>query len=255
MTEKKETAEQKLLKIIETQGGAPQASAPLAKSEQVASQVASAVKSSGLPPISLDSILGPLLSVFKGSASGVSLGMREINNVLLGIVVILAGLFVLNIFSGTRLLKTKVVFKVDAQGIKFSDNLTPQVKVISNYLDNIGKRNIFQPYEKKAVQVSDDTGMDAKHIVTMAKNLKLVGISWLDSPDTASAMIEDTQSGSTYFLKVGEKINDVTIKNIYADRVILTFEGEDAVIKLWNVHIKSIFFMELFFYHASILTF
>ena len=49
------------------------------------------------------------------------------------------------------------------------------------------------------------------------KDLKLVGISWLDSAESASAMIENTQSGVTYFLKSGEQINSVTVKQIFAD--------------------------------------
>lgn len=233
MADKKETAEQKLLKIIETQGGgttpAPGASV---QDAQVARQIASAVKGSGLPPISLDSVLGPLLAFFKGGAPGMQFGIREINNVLLGVVVLLTGLFMLNMFSGARMLKAKVNFNISADSIKSSENFIPQMKAVSDYLANIGQRNIFKPYEKKAVEITADVEADVNKISSLAKNFKLVGISWLDSPDTASAMIEDTQTGNTYFLKVGDKVNNITIKNIYADRVILTHDGEDAVIKL-----------------------
>lgn len=237
MAEKKETAEQKLLKIIETQGGGAQAAAQAApgasaRDAEAAAQIASAVKSSGLPPISLDAVFAPILALLKGGAAAPSFGIREINNLLMGTVAVLVSLFIFNIFSGTRMLKAKVDFDVSGETVKRSESFIPQMKAFSVYLANIGERNIFQPYEKKEVAMTVETGMEANKIASMAKNLKLVGVSWLDSPDTASAMIEDTQSGNTYFLEVGDKVNNVTIKNIYADRVILTYDGEDAVIKL-----------------------
>ncbi len=51
-----------------------------------------------------------------------------------------------------------------------------------------------------------------------AKGLKLVGISWGKTP---VAMIEDTASRETSFLKAGQFINEVQVKVILKDRAIL----------------------------------
>ena len=51
-----------------------------------------------------------------------------------------------------------------------------------------------------------------------AKGLKLVGISWGKTP---VAMIEDTVSRETSFLKAGQFINEVQIKAILKDRAVL----------------------------------
>ncbi len=61
---------------------------------------------------------------------------------------------------------------------------------------------------------------------------KLVGIAWLDLPETASIMIEDTQKKETFFLKQGEQLEGVTVKTIYTDRAVFSHENEETTIKL-----------------------
>ncbi len=52
-----------------------------------------------------------------------------------------------------------------------------------------------------------------------AKTLKLVGISWGETP---IAMIEDTTKKETSFLKAGEFSNEIQVKTILKDRVVLS---------------------------------
>jgi type II secretory pathway component PulC len=58
----------------------------------------------------------------------------------------------------------------------------------------------------------------------MTQNLKLVGISWSNDPD---AMIEDTKTTRTFFVKRGQMISEVKVKDIARDKVVLTYDGED----------------------------
>lgn len=231
--EKKETAEQKLLKIIEN----PRDSAPPASNadQDTAEKVAAAVKGPAISSLALPPFLNPILDLFKGKIpAGFSLGLKEIN-IFLGVgSAIVMIFFIGNVLSGIELLKNKDSFTVtfEAKNGKEIVTFAPTLKQISEYLDNINKRNIFQPFEKKAVEKATALPAEANNIAAMAKDLKLVGISWLDSPASASAMIEDTQTGITYFLKPGETIKEMTIKTIYADRVILSYQGEEAIIKL-----------------------
>ena len=69
-------------------------------------------------------------------------------------------------------------------------------------------------------------------LVEQMAKYKLVGISWLDLPETASVMIEDMQKNKTFFLKQGEQLEGVTVKAIYTDRAVFSHENEETTIKL-----------------------
>ena len=232
----KETAEQKLLKIIEASQGqeaAPLKSTPSSGSEGLAQEIAAAVKGPGIP--SFSNTFETLLGFFKPkSASGPALafGPREINRILSVSVILVLCAFSANVFSGIHLLSRKVAFSVDTKTLPSEASFFPSVAAITDYLVNIKKRNIFQPYEKKEEEQVETTSLGSSRILGMIRKFKLVGISWLDSPESASAMIENVDSGATQFLKAGDKINDVTIKEIFADRVLLTYQGEELVLKL-----------------------
>lgn len=237
--EKKETAEQKLLKIIETSQAAPAAaaSAPAMQASSAATAVAAAVKGTGLPPISASSLLAPFLGILKGksfAAPGVDIafGPREVNRALMLAVAIVVFLAFSSFFSGMKMLRQKVDFSIDTKNAQNEEAVIPATKSMTLYLANIQKRNIFLPYEKKEVALEDLASPEAKNITALVKDLRLVGISWLDSPESASAMIEDTKTGNTYFLKQGDNVNELTIKNIFADRIVLSYQGEELAIKL-----------------------
>jgi len=198
--------------------------------------IAEAVKSTGLPPISVGSLLAPLLGIFKGKSfapgADIAFGPREVNRVLVLAVAIAVFLAFSSFFSGMKMLKQKVDFSIEAKAVQNEGAIIPPTKSIALYLNNIKTRNIFLPFEKKEVALEDTLLPEARNITAMVKDLKLVGISWLDSPESASAMIEDTKTGNTYFLKQGDNVNDLTIKSIFADRIVLSYQGEELAIKL-----------------------
>ncbi|MBF0330548.1 MAG: hypothetical protein HQL17_01320 [Candidatus Omnitrophica bacterium] len=200
---KKETAEEKLLKIIEAtkkaKGGA--SSAPVA--------VAAA------RPSSLQLLLSP----------------QHINMAL--IAAVLAGFLFLvyQIKSGVSLLNEDVMISTDASAPQANDAQSlPAIKDVVYYLDKISARNIFQPYEKKAdegVSTAGDTALKGR----LAK-YKLVGVAWLDVPESATVMIENTSTHETRFLREGDKIDDVTVKTIFTDRVVFSYANEEMTVKL-----------------------
>ena len=149
---KKETAEQKLLKIIEAQGSASKESpspapAQIIPQPTVAQEVASSVKSSGLPPVSIPPLVSSLLNLFKGGFSvknsALSIGLKEINNFFVAVIVLIVVLMALTVFSGVALLKHKMNFKISASALKMSENFVPAMADIAQYLENIKRRNIF----------------------------------------------------------------------------------------------------------------
>ena len=199
---KKETAEEKLLKIIE------------------ATKKAKGGASSGAESSAL----------VKTSKSKLFISVRQLNAVL--IAAVLAGFLFLiyEVQSGVSSLNEDVSISVDAVTPKENVNiLVPQMKSVAYYLDRIVARNIFQPYDKKAVEqgAAGQVGIQAK----MSK-YKLVGVAWLDVPESATVMIEDVARKETRFLREGDKIEDVKVKTIYTDRVVFSYANEEITIKL-----------------------
>ena len=201
MANKKETAEQKLLKMIEAAGtGGPE----LAK-----------------------------LQTKTAKKQNVLTVVRASNRLLLVGVIVCALLLANEVMQGMNLLGRSVRFSVDQGMVKRAINtqgLIPTIQKISFYLAGPKRRNIFEPYEKK---VAPNTEMSEKNrlIAQKTSHLRLVGIAWLDRIDTASAMIEDTQKNITYFLRQGEQVDDINIKTIYADGVALGYENEEIIIR------------------------
>jgi len=98
--------------------------------------------------------------------------------------------------------------------------ITP-LKELSFYEEAVSRRDIFNPPAKGYAKSALDT---APKISELTKNLNLVGIYWGTYPE---AMIEDTEAKKTYFLKRGDPISGLRIKNILKDRIILEYQGEE----------------------------
>ncbi len=200
---KKETAEEKLLKIIEATKKAKGLSSPAAAASSIA----------------------------KPSQRRISISTQQINGIL--IAALLAGfIFLVNeIRSGNVLLNEDVSIAVDVAAPKDASGIdVPQMKNISYYLDKITLRNIFQPYDKKAVEQGGVAGKLS--LQARLSKYKLVGVAWLDVPESATVMIEDTVKHETRFLREGDKIEDVKVKTIYTDRVVFSYANEEITIKL-----------------------
>jgi hypothetical protein len=196
----KETAEQKLLKILEASG-------------QSLPKAGGGFPTGKKPPFKLQFSI-QMLNVL----------------LILGIVVCLVVLG-LEFQSGSALLQGQVDLTLDDQVPHRSTEVAfPKAKDISYYAQKISSRNIFKPYEKE--QLAKATGPVKSSLANKLSKYKVVGIAWLDLPESISVMIEDTKTNMTYFLREGEKLDDVTVKTIYTDRVVLSCENEEITIKL-----------------------
>lgn len=198
-SKKKETAEQKLLKMIEDSSGAD-VSVSKTKQKVVKKQNTLSVMKL-LNKLLIIGVLGAIAFLGNEIIAGASLTSKNIE------------------IPAAK--KAKVLGGENAQEIA--------IQRVSYYLANVNRRNIFQPYEEaqKALEVTDKN----KKIVDKLAKLKLVGVSWLDRIETASVMIEDTDKKVTYFLRKGEKIGDIVVKTIYADSALLGYEDEEIIIK------------------------
>jgi hypothetical protein len=200
MALKKETAEQKLLKMIEASGGK-----------------------------------SPALVQNKSSTKQSVIGFIKAANKVLVIVVCVAFVFVVNeVFKGKQLLSKSDNIAAERSSSKVSSGNKPSMPVVPNveyYLGMTKKRNIFLPYEPSAVKNVVEVSSGNTRIAQMTQNLRLVGVSWFDTVESASVMIEDVDKKETYFLMRGDKIGDVNIKTIYADSVKLGYDNEEIIIR------------------------
>lgn len=236
----KETAEQKLLKLIENTDAQESVSdaqpAPVASAE--AQKVLDSVKGVDVTALTLPSFLGNVIAVFKDPALIFklisSLGLKELNKILLIAIVGVGIFFVSGLSKGIKLSNREVHFSIPENIQDISDNLFPAFKELAEYLEIVGRRNIFQPFElevKEEEEIPEEVKA-VQRVTERAKDLRLVGISWEDTLESAEAMIENTVSGVTYFLKSGEKIQGVKVKHIYADGITIVYENQEMELRL-----------------------
>lgn len=154
--------------------------------------------------------------------------IRFLNQILfVGIVLCILGL-VYEVHEGKTLLGKEVNFSDDAKtSAALADIALPSSRNAGYYLEKINSRNIFRPYEAPSAKAGG-----AQSLAKRLSKYKLVGVAWLDLPETASIMIEDTANGATYFLKQGEQLEGVTVKTIYTDRAVFSYKNEETTIKL-----------------------
>jgi hypothetical protein len=232
----KETAEQKLLKIIETTeaADAPSSQAGGSSASESVRQIASSVKGTGIS-ISVPPLITKILMLFQRSSSQSSsgFGLKDVNQILIISILLVGIIFVIDFMNGMRYSKQAIDLPTDLHADTQRPVTFPGFKALEDYLKVVALRNIFQPVEKIA---EDEPGQDLSPEVRMisakVEKLNLVGVSWLDTKESASVMIENTETGITYFLKKGESINDLVVKEIFAESVILNYGEEDVELNL-----------------------
>ncbi len=204
---KKETAEQKLLKMIEASAGPATVAV---KTEQKVVKKQHAI-----------------------------VWIKASNNLLIIAIVLCSFLLAREMKAGMDRMNKGFQFsggRKSAKSLPGAESLVPTLQRLSYYLTGVKKRNIFQPVEKEEVSdlVQDPGG--AQLFEQKVRQLKLVGISWLDNVDSASVIVEDTEKKETHFFKKGDKIKNsgIIIKTIYADSVALGYENEEIILRYDN---------------------
>ncbi len=193
----KETAEQKLLKALQKKSGIPVA-----------------ISTKNVPA---------------NKNSKFSLSIFDLNKILFLGVVISFAILVFQLNLGRSSLSKNKNFLDETKNVSHQEEtVVPQLKNVKFYIDSFGNRNIFKPYDISLGKATQAQPNLSKRLT----KYKLVGVSWLDLPESVSVMIEDTKNKTTYFLKNGEQVEGVTVKTIYTDRVVFSYENEETTIKL-----------------------
>ena len=239
----KETAEQKLLKLIEA-SDSQQPGAEKTPSSAEAQKLFESVSKVGLPSVAVPAFLTQALTSLQGllfsGKSPAAFGIREFNKLFILVLAIVGIFCVLEFRNGMKNSQEKFKISLVEKVAKSAKIVLPSVKDLSEYLSLVQRRNIFQPYQPKVEETEESiaaaTEAAKPKIIDEVKDFKLVGISWLNNAASATAMIEDTSSTVTYFLKQGDQLRSgsgIVVKEIFADRVILGHEGEKIDLKLY----------------------
>ncbi|MBU1871746.1 MAG: hypothetical protein KKH80_02980, partial [Candidatus Omnitrophica bacterium] len=127
-------------------------------------------------------------------------------------------------------LNKKSGFEFEAKKVSPSSGIPDMslLKVASFYIEKARMRDIFRMGLSSVVEAGQATEVPISKIAEASKILKLVGISWSEDPDV---IIEDTQAKRSYFLKRGQAISDFTVKAIFKDKVVLSYQGEEFELK------------------------
>lgn len=97
----------------------------------------------------------------------------------------------------------------------------------SSYASEIGDRNLFLSVSQSSgnAKISSSNAASA----AVLKNISLVGVLSGDSPQ---AILEDIATHKTYTLGKGQNLNNVIVKDIGDNTVVLEYNGESQTLTL-----------------------
>jgi len=149
-----------------------------------------------------------------------SLDLKLVTKVLMGVLAFLILWTALEIFQRPGLLK--VTGGVLEEGYQIGSTKPVDIfKPLAFYVQQAKSRDLFQPV------VSAKRGKSGGPVASgITKDLALAGI-YQGEGQNFEAIIEDKSIQKTYFLKIGDQINGMTIKAILKDRVILQYGKEE----------------------------
>jgi hypothetical protein len=200
ITAKEETAEQKLLKMIEANSAGQPAPAARGKPSWGTAGLMPAVRTA--KRFSLAAAVFAVLFFIYEVKTGLDYASRDVT-----------------VETGVSTARSS-----GSAGVIF-----PVVQRLSYYLANVKQRDIFQPYETP--RQAGGQSPESRHLAKTIEAYRLVGVAWFETVDTASVMIEDKKTNVTYFLKKGEKLGNINVKTIYADSALLGLENEEIIIR------------------------
>lgn len=137
--------------------------------------------------------------------------------ILSGVLVIaLSGINIFFFRPDIGLLQSRV-----AEALPVQERPNLNLPPVEEFLTSLTSRSFFQPITAELAPKKPSP--DDADIAGVLDNLKLVGIAWSAVPE---AMIREVKEGRTFFLKEGEKIKGVSVKQILKDRVIMEYNGQ-----------------------------
>ncbi len=225
--ERERTPEKQLLNIIESKDSRGKG-APAQKQ---------AIKRRGLSFFSLGAWKGRFAFLRAGAGAGLKggpalrLDIKAVNRALLLLMLAMMGYLGLSLYTSIKEIGSPPAVKFEmkdaSKAAAFSESA--RLKTVSYYIEKVLTRNIFKMGLRK-IEEEEEVIIERPTDVLgdVASHLRLVGISWSDNPD---AMIEDTNTMRTFFVKRGHMIGDLKVHAIFKDKVILMYKGTEIELK------------------------
>jgi len=143
-----------------------------------------------------------------------------LNKALIGILSIMIIYLVFD-FVSTILPRNAVV--LPATYVEEKETSLAKLSPLGYYLDRIGGKELFNSQRIELVKAKGGVLPEEPHA-----GLKLVGVDWGGNP---VALIEDTKTQKTYFVKKGESVKDLKVMEIFRDRVKLRYDNKVVELK------------------------
>jgi hypothetical protein len=157
-----------------------------------------------------------------------TVGLEELKSILTVITLVLVLWMGITLFLGVLHLENLPNFNVKTVQGKESAAGSAETEFplagYTYYADVILGRNIFKIEDTKK---SENVNAGPR-LTDLVKNLKIAGLSLLPETGERFAMIEDTSTGITYFLKEGDTLLNFNVSGILPDSVVLKY-GNDEI--------------------------
>ncbi|MDD5080931.1 MAG: hypothetical protein PHC58_02930 [Candidatus Omnitrophica bacterium] len=153
-----------------------------------------------------------------------------VNNILLGVILVIGIFMVVEFIRGYARLNSVPKFTLGegndeiAEQLKFFD-----IKNKEDYYNVLVARNIFNPAEEKKKFVEQEK--DISEVAQLLNNFKMVGFYWTPDEQEKYAMIEDSASQLTYYLKEGDDFMSFKVEKVDTDKVIMSFDDEEITLR------------------------
>lgn len=215
------TAEERLLQVIQD-GGEPIKSGRGSRWGDISrwfsrlspARIQTALKARWPGPLSIKSILK---AVFQWDLAWANRALGTVSG--LGLILAVGNVFYPKLDIG------RVYSQVERTHAPSGERSVPQPVPVDEYVASITGRNLFRASSSTPAPVA---GVEAPLPVVSPvtgglDDLQLVGIAWGVYPE---AMIRDKKGGRTHFLKQGDRLKDVLVKEILRDRVVVEYGGQ-----------------------------
>jgi len=147
----------------------------------------------------------------KGEFSLLRLNLISLRKALMVILPVMFVYLVCDFVGATLFKKSKIV--LPAQGAASQESSIRGLSPLNYYLGEIAGKDIFNSQRIMLVKAKESDSLAQPN-----SGLKFVGADWGENP---VVLIEDAQTGKTYFVKKGDSVKDFKVTEIFRDRAIL----------------------------------
>lgn len=148
--------------------------------------------------------------------------IRRLNLILTCLLAVLLAYLVVDVAMASRRYKKYAEVPVTSSSPILSQEAAASAgPSVDEYLTTLKNQDVF----RTATMTGSSSNKGVPVPASPLEGFKLVGISWGTDPE---AIINDTRSNKTFFVKPGNRVGALTIREITRESVILTTDGGET---------------------------